>query len=708
MKSLRSGLVMAMTAGALIVLPTTRTTRVVGRGAVQDPKTIYSATQQEFYLSADEFGYVRPGFHITVNSITIGTDNRPVADVSFTDDLGQPLDRAGKITPGTLSASFILAWWDAGQRQYTSYTTRKQTSAPTSPNPNVTVTQAGTDSGGTWQDLDVGHSKYKFKTVLPAGYDGTVTTTLGIYGTRDMINVPGGNFTKNYYANVEHDFLPAGGTPTQVWDITGNAACNTCHNPLSAHGGSRQDVKLCVLCHQPQTVDPDTGNTVDFKVMIHKIHMGENLPSVQAGTPYEIIGFSPEPVNFSTVVFPQDVRNCTTCHGQTDPEKPHYFTQAFNWYAYPSRAACASCHDDITFTPGGTHSGGAQADDSQCAHCHVPQSGGEWDASIMGAHTVPFKSTQLKGVKAQIASVTNTAPGQNPTVLFTVTQNDGTPIPPSAFTTVNSNGTTSSGLNVVMSGPTTDYSVPPQIRERADGATASGANYSYTFTNAIPADATGTWGFSIEARLTVTLNPAPKDTTTVRDAAFNPVVYAPVTDSVAVPRRLVVDIAKCNTCHDRLALHGSNRLNPQECVFCHNPNGKDGSEPPESIDFKRMIHRIHTGVELSHDYSIGDTSFNDVRFPGDRRDCQTCHTVVSGVGTEEVSETPPDGLLPTTAPRDWYQTTPMGHYTTACLGCHDTKSAAAHAFSMTAPFGEACATCHGVGTDFAVDKVHAQ
>jgi OmcA/MtrC family decaheme c-type cytochrome len=262
-----------------------------------------------------------------------------------------------------------------------------------------------------------------------------------------------------------------------------------------------------------------------------------------------------------------------------------------------------------------------------------------------------------------------------------------------------------------MSGPTTDYSVPPQIRERADGAAASGANLSYTFKTAIPPDATGTWGFSIEARLTVTLNPAPRDTATVRDAAFNPVFYAPVTDSEAVPRRVVVDIAKCNTCHDRLALHGSNRLNPQECVFCHNPVGNDAAErpageAPESIDFKRMIHRIHTGEELTHDYSIGDNSFNEVRFPGDRRDCQKCHAP----DTEQIAENPPPGLLATETPRDWY--TPMQHYAAACLGCHDSQAAAAHAFVMTAPFPsgpvESCAACHGPDAEFSVDKMHAQ
>ena len=259
------------------------------------------------------------------------------------------------------------------------------------------------------------------------------------------------------------------------------------------------------------------------------------------------------------------------------------------------------------------------------------------------------------------------------------------------------------------------------------------ARLCYTFTHAIPSDATGTWAFSMEVRRTVTLDPAPPDSPTVTEAAFNPIFYVAldgsgassarmVTASDPMPRRQVVDLANCNKCHDRLALHGGQRLNTEECVICHNPNASDVSRRPsdqlpvESIDFKRMIHRIHTGLELTQDYTIygfgtppSVNNFNEVRFPGDRRDCQKCHTVdANGVGTEQVFETPPDGLLPTTAPRDWYQTTPMGHYTTACLGCHDTKPAAAHAFSMTAPFGEACATCHGPDADFSVDKMHAR
>ncbi len=699
MRAERGGLVTALAAGALLILPMSNSpvTRIVSRDVATqpvDPKAIFVPQQKEFWLTSDEFDYIRPGFQITVNSVTVNSNLQPVVDVSYTDGLGVPLDRAGVLTPGPISMSFILAWWDPSGRNYTSYTTRPQTSPIT----GATAVQASADSGGTFNDLDIGHSIYTFKTKLPAGYDATATTTLGIYATRDTTAVLG----KPYYANVEHDFVPSGSSVTQTWDIISNAACNTCHNPLSAHGGSRQDVKLCVLCHSPQTTDPDTGNTLNFKVMVHKIHMGSSLPSVEAGTPYQIIGFNNSRNDFSTVVFPQDIRNCATCHaGPTPP------TQSANWYAYPGVAACQSCHDDVNFATGANHPGGIQTDDSQCATCHLPQGSREWDASVMGAHTVPFKSTQLKGINATIVSVTNTVPGQNPTISFTLAQNDGTPISPAGF---------GSNLNVLMGGPTTDYAINP-FREKASGASFDGTTATYTFTNAIPANATGTWAFSLEARRTIALDPAPNDTPTVNESTFNPVFYAAVTDAQAAPRRQVVELANCNTCHDALMLHGSFRRNTEMCVMCHNPNADDSSQrpsdqlPPESIDFKRMIHKIHRGKNLTHDYTIygfgGSTNtFNDVRFPGDLRDCQKCHTTdASGVGTEQVSEMPPAGLLPTITARDWYK--PMQHYATACLACHDTQPAAAHAFTMTAPFGEACATCHGTDGAFSVDQVHA-
>ena len=669
-----------------------------GRSGSADARKVYSPNDAELYMSEDQIGYIRPGLHVTVNSITIPADLRPVVDFSLTDDKGQPLDRLGNATPGAVSPSFILAWWDPATRHYTAYTTRTVTTPASSPHPGVTAIQAGTDAAGNagFTDIGLGHATYRFKTALPASFDRTKTTTLGIYATRDLVTPA--ILDKNYYANVEFDFRPDSAAVTDVWDKTNNAACNSCHDPLSAHGGARQDVKLCVLCHQPQTVDPDTGNTVDFKVLIHKIHDGANLPSVQAGTPYQIIGFGQSVNDFSTVEFPQDVRNCTKCHVASATQGPNYYT-------YPGAAACGSCHDDLNFVTGANHKGGIQLDDTKCATCHQPQ-GVEFDASVIGAHTIPLKSTQLKGLNAQILSVTNSQPGQTPTVTFKITNNDGTVVDPK---------TLGSNVNVVVGGPTVDYSLASPFRERADGASFNGTIATYTLKEALPQSASGTWLASMDARRTVMINVGDSDQNpSVTEGATNPIFYFPVTDASPVPRRAVVDIAKCNVCHDRLALHGGQRFVIEECVACHNPNANDGSQrpagkgSPESISFQRLIHHIHRGENLTKDFTIygfggSVNNFNDVRFPGDLRDCQKCH--LAGTYTPPLPltnlavQTPPP-------PQEWY--TPQQTTAAACLGCHDTQEAAAHAFVMTAPFGEACASCHAADDDFAVDKVHAR
>ncbi len=84
----------------------------------RSPAARYSAQQIEHYLSAQDIPYIRPGYRIILNSFTIPDDRKPVAEVTFLDDLDQPLDRLGKVTPGACSASFILAWYDAANRDY--------------------------------------------------------------------------------------------------------------------------------------------------------------------------------------------------------------------------------------------------------------------------------------------------------------------------------------------------------------------------------------------------------------------------------------------------------------------------------------------------------------------------------------------------------------------------------------------------------------
>lgn len=685
----------------------TNSSRAVSRRAVAPAapgKLTFNSSQLEFYQSQDVINYIRPGLQVTVNSVTIGSDGRPVVDVSFTDALNQPLDRLGQTTPGPLSISFIGAVYSPNTRQYTAFTTRVATAAPPSPTPGVTAVQASTDSGGQWTDLGTGHATYKFKTPLPAGDDPTATHSIGIYASR-VINDPINQINKTYYANTVFNFRPDGQAVTAVWDkMRTSSTCNQCHDPLMVHGGARQDVKLCALCHQPQTTDPDTGNTVDMKVMAHKIHMGSSLPSVKAGTPYQIIGFQQSIADFSDVVFPQDIRNCDTCHVGNDPK--NVGAQSTAYLTNPSRAACGSCHDDINWETGANHPAGAMTDDKACAVCHVPDSGQEFDASIKGAHTVPYKSKQLAGLTATVASVKDLAPGKNPTVAFAVKNGDGSPVDATKLST----------FSPMFAGPTASYS--KYFRENA----LTNGKYdpttgltSYTFTAAVPADATGTWTVTTDIRRTVALKRADNGPdVSFREAPMNPIKYVAVTDATPQPRRKVVDINQCNVCHGQLAFHGGQRKTTDECVICHNPTNTAAANQPtgpqggktEGISFQRMIHRIHTGEELTNPFVIGNTNFQEIVFPGDRRDCAKCH-----VGTTYTLPVASTAAVVQT-PSDYFS--PQGPATASCLGCHDGSNPAAHAFLNTATFpgsnlpAEACATCHGTGADWAVEKVHAR
>ncbi|HEX7706910.1 MAG TPA: OmcA/MtrC family decaheme c-type cytochrome [Thermoanaerobaculia bacterium] len=661
---------------------------------------VFESNQLEFYLNSDGIAYIRPGVKIKVVSITIPADRRPVVELTFTDDFDQPIDRLGKITPGAISASMVLARWNPETREYFSYTTRIQTTPASSPaGPGVTAIQAAADSGGTWTDLEMGRAQYRFRTVLPADFDTAATMTLGIYSARNLNDILG----KSYYANVLHDFRADAQPITSTWDKISTASCNNCHDALAFHGGSRREMKLCVLCHTTQTVDPDTGETQDMETLTHKIHRGANLPSVLGGKPYIIIGNQQSVHDYSHVIYPQDIRNCDNCHeGITAAQKT---SQSHVWFTNPTKEACYACHDNINMETGEGHPGRARADNSRCANCHVPDSGEEFDRSIKGAHTIPEKSKQLEGLKVAVVSFTNFKAGEKPTVTFALTNNAGAAVDGSKLAT----------FAPMIAGPTSSYS--KYFREAAPARAifnATTGHTTFTFNNAIPADAKGTWTISGDFYRNVTIKRADGEADiSLREAAYNPIRYAALDGGTATPRRTVAPMAQCNTCHDRLALHGGQRLVMEQCVICHNPLETDvarrpaSAGAPESVSMQYMIHKIHRGHALDRDYTVygfGGTphNYNHVGYPGDLKNCAKCHTANS-------HRLPAKGDAVVT-PRDFYS--PMGSGTAACVSCHDNRDTVAHAFLNTAQFGgqpaESCGTCHGANATWSVDKVHAR
>ncbi len=657
---------------------------------VSAPTPTFSKHQKAFYADPSVVAFVRPGLLTKIESASIAGDGTITAKFMVTDPKGLPLDRTGVFTPGAVSTSFIAAFINKGDEQYTAYTTRTQKSPIT----GNSAIQGGTDSGGTYQQLNDGEYLYTFHTKAPAGFDATATHSIGVYSSRDLTEFDLGVS----YADNVYTFAPNGTKVATTRDVVKTAACNQCHDPISAHGGARRSVELCVLCHTPQTTDPDTGNTVDFKVMVHKIHMGSSLPSVQAGGKYQIIGFQQGVNDFSSVVFPADARNCQMCH---DPKSGA--AQADAWLLHPSRAACGACHDNVNFATGENHSGDSlpEVSDNQCANCHTPQGELEFDASIKGAHTLPRFSTQLPGTVFKLIGVSNAVPGKSPTVNFSVQDKSGKPIVAS----------TMDRLALVLAGPTTDYAGYVSEDPRKTLTTNTDGSVSYTFTATIPAGSTGTYSVGIEGYRNEKLLPGTKKEQTVRDAGDNQVLSFSVDGSAVTPRRAVVAIDNCNQCHSSLSVHGNNRNQTVMCVLCHNPNTTDAdmrpasANPAQTVDFRTMIHMIHTGENLTTDltiYGFGKSinNFNDVRFPGDRRNCEKCHNP----GTEQLPLG--DNLLAVNNPRGWIN--PTLPTAAACLACHTDKSAASHALANTTTLGEGCPVCHGPNGQFSVDKMHAR
>ena len=164
--------------------------------------------------------------------------------------------------------------------------------------------------------------------------------------------------------NASYTFQPSTGATTGIFmrEIVETATCDNCHTFLNAHGGARVEVQYCVMCHTPANTDPYSGNTLDMKQMVHKIHTGNTLPSIQTATVpnttptlgqgYWIVGYMESLSNFNTVLYPQDTRNCTTCHAQNIPAA----TQATNYYMVPTAEACGACHDNVNFATGANHS----------------------------------------------------------------------------------------------------------------------------------------------------------------------------------------------------------------------------------------------------------------------------------------------------------------------------------------------------------------
>lgn len=705
----RSGGWMKWTLAVLVLITST--------ALVSSTDSPFTQRDKAYYADEATINFVRPGLVFKILGHEIASDGTVKVRFRITDPKGVPLEREGINTPGPVSTSFILAVLPNDGTHFRAYTTRLKTStwAPTA---GKQARQASADSGGKYEKVAEGEYIYTFGTKLPSDYDRTATHAISMYGSRNLSEFElGTNYaTDNYY------FVPDGSAVKKVRQLFATESCNKCHEDLSFHGGSRRGVDICILCHTPgytiggvtvENINPETDNTIDMTQMVHKIHMGANLPSVQAGKPYQIVGYGNRVSDYSGVGMPSGANNCQWCH----VEKNEKAAQKDAWLANPTRAACASCHDNVNFATGENHLGIIQISDNQCKNCHIPQGELDFDASIMGAHITEQNSMLLRGAVAKIERIDNAEPGKKPVITFSLKDRAGEPMAIEDLIP----GAGRGRLAFTLAPLDTDYgqnfgtaATKGYVQDTVTvaGVTGSPGLYSYTMSTAIPADGKGTWTIALEGRTDEKILEGTLKERVIEVNIPNDVKNFSVDGSEVQARRVVTTTATCNTCHARLVLHGENRNEIENCVICHNPSMTDASRrpaaqaPAESINLVAMIHRIHTGEEQPRDYTIygfGNIPHNYNRValppPATAASCNLCHVNNS-------QQAPAKGLLSAVDPRGWLDPAPPT--SAACLGCHASREAASHALAHTTTLGESCGVCHGPNATYSVNKAHAR
>lgn len=684
--------------------------------------------------------------NIQSDIVGVTISSPPVITFRLLDEAGNPLDPQELIAAGG-SVRFTIARLDA-TGDYKNYIRAS------------TAGQPGYDAGGTFATVGNGVYTYTFatditdstKTLGNLAFDRALTHTVAAQIQR-------GEDAELQASNPYFTFRPDGGTVATTRELVAISNCNNCHGRLSVHGGGRAELALCILCHYPGIIDPETGNSVDMKSLVHKIHYGALLPSNFKGGDFTIYGFNNSVHSYKSVAYPdfsndstinRTPADCVKCHAQGTDLKGQPFGKDFGRYLLnPTAEKCTTCHDDVTFDGSATltvknqlvpvsiaarlHSGGIVTDLTACGTCHPSGTLGvdEYNApaTITGAHTILEKSvTKNTGINMDIVSVQNIASGAAapPAITFTLKDEAGAVIPfagNSFAFRIAYIPTGSLDYSNDLLPSTSDHTAQPFA-----GATLTAANapagttpgeFVYTFPSAIPVGLAGTGVLTLDGRRGDIAYNTPHKGNVVNarlsglpdQIFFDLATGAEVTDP-ALQRRQVVEDARCLKCHDLLRGHGGSRIAIGDCVTCHNPYAVAfGSAPAtnnEAFDMKYMIHKIHTGEDSEATVPYFGDDFKEIRYPGIKGDCLACHApdtyllplktgvVGTAVGTARAATATTNNLQAEI-------TQQLGPYESACMSCHDNPT---FRDEHLAPMGgvEICTNCHGTGGIKAVEQ----
>jgi OmcA/MtrC family decaheme c-type cytochrome len=199
--------------------------------------------------------------------------------------------------------------------RWQSYINRVQTSGSGGPQMLPSAIQANSERGGSGVLEDLGEGKYRYTyavdlenvlTPIAVSYEPSLTHRLGLEVRLS------GEAEALAPDNPVIDVVPDGGAGSGHKLIAATENCESCHVRFGLHGGPRRSVEYCVTCHNPGSIDPDGGESVDLAYLAHSIHTGHDR-----STAYIVYGFGGTAHDYGEVTYPQSTLFCESCHVQS-------------------------------------------------------------------------------------------------------------------------------------------------------------------------------------------------------------------------------------------------------------------------------------------------------------------------------------------------------------------------------------------------------
>ena len=447
-------------------------------------------------------------------------------------------------------------------------------------------------------------------------------------------------------------------------------ACKKCHGPQftgAAHASSYPDTRVCVLCHSPIGSVYGEEMVTDeawLASLVHKIHSAIPMaafPTRMGGTGY------------SAVTYPQDVRNCVTCHTNSGLDLGAGDNTA-NWKTHPTAAGCGTCHTSANFVTGDGHAGGAQPD-TACSFCH-PATGSvapTLGASVTEAHDTSATAVlhpTPKNVPEFDVTLSTSAPGNGTfyvagevmTVTATLNFHGGAAIPASMYTAAQGPNGVADNLfrtaSLYVYGP---RAMPkPLLATQATSLFVNAAN---------PAVATDNTGF----KYNVTIPSGLANGTYMVRVRFAD--YGYVSDnnyqlesvafqniqigSATVTLKVAGDV--CTECHGTATapFHDARHVvafDTDQCVSCHDYSGG------HAATLSNRVHAVHSANSYGDMTNpLGETTdrnWDDVKYPLNDYPSSATGTVTSRIDRCTMCHT---------SGNTSYRST-VGEV--SCLGCH--------------------------------------